>query len=181
MFKKAFTLFLTISFFFVTTGISQAVAAEPQKAPISAVEKKESVFDLTQYIDVTKTQNPLKSRLNKEYVGYTFVVNSSYNKTLNLLNGQIIDGINGQQAYLQVEKDPMATWFWFGLIGYYITSKKNKTAKIESAGYTNEISAGIINPGDTIKFNSLIPIGQNSQIKLIFQDPVSQSLYTVIK
>ncbi|HBG48055.1 MAG TPA: hypothetical protein DDW90_00790 [Cyanobacteria bacterium UBA9971] len=43
MFKKAFTLFLTISFFLLSSGASLAANVEPQKAAIAVEAKKEVV------------------------------------------------------------------------------------------------------------------------------------------
>jgi len=128
------------------------------------------------YIDIVKTAIPINSKyLNKQYSGYKITITSRYPGTLNILGGQIIDGISGQQAYINTEVDCSVDACWFPLV----VNKENKKSKTESYKYSSQTPTGFLNSGDSTEIYTLAPIGSSPQVKMNFIDVNNNEYFTI--
>jgi hypothetical protein len=164
-------LVLLVGLFFLA-GFSPCLADSSLAGKVDASKN----FNPNLYIDVIKTVIPVNSKyLSKQYSGYKITLTSRYPNALNILGGQIIDGISGQQGYMNVEIDCSVDTCWLPLLVY----KENKKAKIESYKYSNQIPAGFLNSGDSFDIFTLVPIGSNPQIKMNFVDVTNNDYFTI--
>ncbi len=154
-------------------------------------------------IDVVRNQMPLHSRLSKVYTGYQYTVTNKNPFEIDILSGQITDGINGQMGYLNVEKSSAAAigatiggGFVLGIVSLGITflvaliatpfiyagnHAANKKARNESLAYPNQVEIGMLNSGESININTLVPIGQNPKLKLTFREFKTKEIYSLTK
>jgi hypothetical protein len=172
--KKTLILFTCLIFL---GGILPSIA-DNNSAPLTGKVNTSDLKNINpnMYIDVIKTLIPINSKyLSKQYSGYKITLTSRYPNSLNILGGQIIDGVSGQQAYLNVEVDCSVDTCWFPMIA----SKENKKAKIESYKYSNQVPAGFLNSGDSFDLYTLAPVGSAPQMKMNFVDVTNDQYFTI--
>ena len=152
-------------------------------------------------LDIVVTQIPLTSHLKKYYNGYQYKITNVSKNKYNILSAQIINGNDGNIAFATTKNnEPSAiarTWMIAGPAGLFslgigwvlgliatpivaITSNNNeKKVQIECLSYTNLIPLGIINTGEDVNINTLVPIGSKPQLKITIQDCQTNVLYTI--
>ena len=179
------------------------LAIMPLTVKAEEIKGKIEQNQFSHYIEVTKSQIPLNSRLKKEYAGYSYTITSQYPGQLDLLVGNVPNGINGQVAYMSVEKSSAAAigstiggGFVLGFVTlgisflaaliatpfiYFSNNSANNKAKIEGLRFSNQIPTGSLNTGDTLSFTTLIPISQIPALKLQFREVQTSELYTINK
>ena len=155
--------------------------------------------DVADNIQVSLTQVPLNSKLKREYNGYKYTILNNSDQSLNLVNAQILNAVNGSVASQTVTNGhPIGTtWAICGPIGLLtlgigwgvgliatpivgvVSSSGNRTAQRESVAYPNIVTLGYINKGDSITSNVLVPIGTQPQLKMTFQLEKTKELITV--
>ena len=143
-------------------------------------------------IDVTMNQVPLSTQLKKYYCGYEYKITNTSKSKINIVNAQIINGNDGNVAYtttMNNEPSAMArTWIIAGPVGLFtlgigwavgllatpvvaiVTNKNKKKTQTESIAYSNIITLGILNAGESTQVSTLVPIGSKPQVKLTVQD-----------
>jgi hypothetical protein len=174
MIKKVLSLFLCVSFFFVTSGIAQAV---------------NDIDDVSNRINIVQSQIPLSSKLKKDYNAYRYDIQNNSNQDINIVNAQIINGTNGSIAVQSVNGGhPIGTtWAICGPVGLFtlgigwavgllatpvvwgISSSNDNKARKESIAYSNLVNFGYLKKGDSTSVQTLVPIGAQPQIKLTVQ------------
>jgi len=177
------------------------IAAEQIKIEKNVISTEAINPDFSNFIDVTKNEIPLNSRLRKVYKGYKYTITSKYPNTLDLIAGSANNGINGQQGYLNVEKSSAAAigsvlggGLVLGIVSFGITfvvalvatpfiyasnNHGNNKARNEGLGFSNQIPTGTLNLGDSISFTTLIPLIEQPQIKLQFRDIKTSQIYSM--
>ena len=152
-------------------------------------------------LSITLNQIPLSTRLGKYYSGYEYTLINQSKIPLNIVNAQIVNGQNGNVAYTSMQnQEPSAmarTWAIAGPIGLFtlgigwvaglvatpfvaIVSNKNKrNAQTESIAYSNILTLGLINSGESTQVSTLVPIGSKPQIKITIQDTRTKELHTI--
>lgn len=154
---------------------------------------------LSDDVQVTLSQVPLSSKLKKSYNGYKYTITNTSNQSLNIVNAQILNAVNGSIAYQDVsDGHPIGTtWAIAGPVGLFtlgigwvagiiatpivwiVSDSKNKTAQRESIAYPNIVNLGVMTKGETIEANFLVPIGAKPQLKMIVQPEKSKELVQV--
>jgi hypothetical protein len=154
-------------------------------------------------IDITYISVPLNSRLKKSYTGYTVNVANASKTPVEIMNGDVINGVNGQGAALGAQKSSAAAIgttlgtglvtgiFTFGISTaasliaspfiYGANSHKNNRAIAEGSQYGNQVTYGVLNPGDSLKINTLVPVSQKPQVKLSFKNIETGEIFTISK
>lgn len=152
-------------------------------------------------IDITLTQVPLSTRLGKYYSGYEYSIVNQSKSPINIVNAQIVNGQNGNVAYTNMQnQEPSAmarTWAIAGPIGLFTlgigwaaglvatpfvaisTNKNKRKAQSESIAYSNILTLGLINSGESTQVSTLVPIGSKPQLKITIQDTKTKELHTV--
>ena len=72
----------------------------------------------------------------------------------------------------------------FGLIGiivYFVKQNGNTKVRNEGLAYTNQVPIGTLNTGDTFKFQTLVPLGQQPEIRLTFKDIKTSEIFSISK
>ncbi len=196
----SFLLSLIISGLFPCFAYADVQSVSTQSNTDSAVL---SDINPIENIEVTKNLIPLHSRLNKVYSGYQYTITNKNPFEIDILSGQITDGITGQMGYLNVEKSSAAAigatiggGFVLGFVSLGITflvalvstpfiyagnHAANKKARNESLAYPNQVEIGILNSGESINVNTLVPIGQMSKLKLTFREFKTKEIYSLTK
>ncbi|MFM7390709.1 MAG: hypothetical protein ACKO34_08845 [Vampirovibrionales bacterium] len=152
-------------------------------------------------ITVQLSQVELQSKLKKEYSGYQYIIENKHAAPVMLLNGQVINAVNGNIAAQAVtDGSPIGiTWAIAGPVGLFtlgigwivgllatpivwaVSSSKSKKARRESTAYPNIVNTGILNTGDIITTKILVPIGTQPQLRLTFQNPKTKEVFSVNK
>lgn len=153
-------------------------------------------------LDVTVTQIPLSTQLKKYYNGYEYKITNVSKTKFNIVNAQIVNGNDGSIAFTTtMNNEPSAmtrTWLVAGPLGLVtlgagwilgllvtpfvaiVSSNNKKKTQTESITYTNLIPLGVINSGENIGVNTLVPIGSKPQLKLTIQDCRTNALNSVV-
>ena len=157
--------------------------------------------NISDNLQVTLTQLPLSSKLKKDYNGYQYTITNSSSQNINLVNTQVINAVNGSIGYQTVnDGHPIATtWAICGPVGLFtlgigwavglvatpivwiVSDSNSKKAQQESVSYPNIVNTGVINKGETITTNFLVPIGTKPQLKMTIQPEKTKDLIFVNK
>lgn len=170
--------------------------------PVAAPSIPASVH-VDRRIDVTKSAVPLHSRLAKTYSAYTYTISNNSDSAVELMHGEIVNGVSGQGAALGAEKSSAAAvgsvlvggaaliFVTFGIsflaglfaapVIYATNNHANKKTISEGLGYPNQCPTGVISHGETLAFNALAPIGQAPQLKLSFRNTDTNELFSVTR
>lgn len=179
--KKFFAFFIFISILFV-------------QSPVFAIERTD--------IFVEQKQIALKSKLKKEYNAYEYKITNNSKSHINIVNAQVLNGIDGNVGYNNVEsgggKSVGILWAicgpvglitfgigWaVGLIGtpiaWAVGNSKDKKAKKESIPYNNAVPLGILNEAETLSYMTLVPLGATPQLKLSIYDEKTKNYQSFI-
>ena len=152
-------------------------------------------------LKITSSQRPLSTQLKKYYNGYEYVIENKSNSRINIVNAQIINGYDGNIAYTTtMNNEPSAmgrTWIIAGPVGLFtlgagwvigllatpvvaiVSSKNKKKTQTESIPYSNMVTLGELNSGDSTIVSTLVPIGSKPQLKLTIQDMKTRQLHSV--
>ncbi len=171
--------------------------------PAAAVPVQGSVKVTAPQVDITQSTVELHSRLRKTYTGYAFVISNNSQVPIELLHGEVINGVNGQGAALGAQKSSAAaigTTIGTGVVTGFLTlgistaaslvaspiiygANKHKNTKTigEGVGFSNQVPIGALNPGDNAKFSTLVPISQKPQLKVTFKEISSNEIFSVSK
>ena len=161
-----------------------------------------SVFAASDYsqLDVKVNQTVLNSRLKKDFVGYEYTITNNFKEKLNIVNAQIMNGNDGNTAYMksEVEGGIGVTWAIAGPVGLFtlglgwvvgiiatpivwvVQNNKNKKTRTESIAYTSIVPIGTINSTESVTVKTLVPIGAKPQLKLTIMDS-AKNLHTILK
>ena len=151
-------------------------------------------------IDVQKNTIALTSKLKKDFVGYEYTITNNLNETINIVNAQIINGQDGNTAYMKSESEGGigVTWAIAGPVGLFtlgigwavgliatpivwvVQNNKNKKIRTEGVAYTNIVPIGVLNSSESVQVKTLVPIGSQPQLKLTIMDK-NKELYTINK
>ena len=151
-------------------------------------------------LDVQKKMMVLTSRLKKDFAGYEYTITNNFNEKINIVNAQILNGQDGNMAYMKSEGEGAiaVTWAIAGPVGLFtlglgwvvgilatpvvwiVQNNSNKKTKTESMSYTNIVPIGILNPAESIQVKTLVPVGSQPQLKLTIMD-TKNSLHTVVR
>lgn len=170
--------------------------------PVAAPSIPASVY-VDRRIDVTKNSVPLHSRLAKTYSGYTYTIANNSDSTLELIHGEVTNGVNGQGAALGAEKSSAAAigsvlggGFVLGFVTlgisflasliaspviYAANNHGNKKAIQEGMGFPGQVPTGVLSHGDTLNLNVLAPISQAPQLKLSFRNTATNELFSITR
>lgn len=151
---------------------------------------------------VVQKQVPLKSKLKKEYSGYEYKITNNSQSGINIINAQVVNGVDGNIGYNNVEsgggKSVGILWAicgpvglitfgigWaVGLIGtpiaWIIGNSKDKKAKKESIPYNNAMPLGVLNKTETLLYMTLVPLGATPQLKLSVYDEKTKNYQSFI-
>lgn len=162
--------------------------------PIFAIQRTD--------ISVIQNQIPLKSRLKKEYTGHEYKITNESKSTINIVNAQIINGVDGSVGYNAVEegggKSVGILWAVCGPVGLFtlgigwvagligtpiawiIGNNKDKKARKESIPYSNIVPLGNIGKMESVSVMSLVPIGSKPQLKLSIYDEKTKDYQSFI-
>jgi hypothetical protein len=128
--------------------------------------------DVLKNISVTKHEIPLTSRLKKRYEAYKISVTNNYSSDLRLSSGNVDNSVSGAVAANSVSVG-WGNIFWglpLWLLGIGIAAcvinSKNHHSENEGMSYAGSIPNTVIGKGETINFNTLVPIGQEPNVKL---------------
>ena len=152
-------------------------------------------------LNVVTSQVSLSTQLKKYYNGYQYTITNNTQSKINIVNAQIVNGNDGSMAYtttMNNEPSAMArTWIIAGPVGLFtlgvgwilgliatpfvaIASNNNKKkTQTESIAYTNMLTLGILNSGETTTVSTLVPIGSKPQLKLTVQSSKDNKLHSV--
>lgn len=151
-------------------------------------------------LDIKVSQTILNSRLKKDFVGYEYTITNNLKEKLNIVNAQIINGQDGNTAYMksEVEGGMGVTWAIAGPVGLFtlglgwvvgiiatpivwvVQNNKNKKTRTESIAYTSIVPIGTINSTESVTVRTLVPIGAKPQLKLTIMDS-AKNLHTILK
>lgn len=157
--------------------------------------------NISDKIDVSLTQVPINSKLKKQYNGYKYTITNQANQDLNLVNAQVINGVNGSVAYQATnDQHPIATtWAICGPVGlitlgigwvvgivatpivWIVSDSNSKKAQQESVSYPNIVSTGVVHKGEAITTDFLVPIGTKPQLKMTVQPENTKDLIFISK
>lgn len=152
-------------------------------------------------LNINVNQVPLNSKLKKQYAGYSYTIQNTSGKDINIINAQIDNGTNGAVAFNAVDNGhPIAmTWavcgpvglFTFGIgwavgllatpVVWIVSSANNGKARTEANAYPNMVSLGFIKNGDSVTANTLVPVGTKPQLKLTVQEANTKELIMINK
>ena len=155
--------------------------------------------DYTQ-LDVSKNMMVLNSRLKKDFAGYEYIITNNFNEEINIVNAQIINGQDGNTAYMKSEGEGAigVTWAIAGPVGLFtlgigwvvgiiatpivwiVQNNKNKKTRTESMAYSNIVPIGTLNTAESIQVKTLVPIGSQPQLKLTIMDK-KKNVHTVVR
>ena len=141
-------------------------------------------------LDVQKQMMVLTSRLKKDFAGYEYTITNNFNEKINIVNAQILNGQDGNTAYMKSEGEGAigVTWAIAGPVGLFtlgigwavgllatpivwvVQNNKNKKTRTESMAYTNLVPIGVLNPAESIQVKTLVPIGSQPQLKITVMD-----------
>ena len=141
-------------------------------------------------LDVQKQMMVLTSRLKKDFAGYEYTITNNFNEKINVVNAQILNGQDGNTAYMKSEGEGAiaVTWAIAGPVGLFtlgigwavgllatpivwvVQNNKNKKTRTESMAYTNLVPIGVLNPAESIQVKTLVPIGSQPQLKITIMD-----------
>lgn len=151
-------------------------------------------------LDVQKKVMVLTSRLKKDFAGYEYVITNNFNEKINIVNAQILNGQDGNTAYMKSEGEGAiaVTWaiagpvglFTFGLgwavgllatpVVWIVQNNKNKKTRTESMAYTNIVPIGVLNSAESIQVKTLVPVGSQPQLKITIMDS-KKELHVITK
>ncbi len=177
---------------------------KPAELPVAPAKTMPAAeLPIEALIEITKNTIPLNSRLRKTYSGYALKVMNKSQVPLDVMGGEVMNGINGQSAYLATEKTSAAaigatlgTGLVLGIVSFGITflvallaspfiyagtHVGNNRAKSEGTGFTNQVSLGQVNPGDSFTVTTLMPVGQSPQLKLMLRNQHTGQFITVMR
>lgn len=188
---------------FLKEGVFIPIETEKKTEPDSATRSADVESTPKPEIEVSYTAIPLKSRLKKKYAGYKVTITNHSEEQLELMNGEIVNGVNGQGAALGSQKSSAAAigallgtglatgFFTLGIttltslvaspVVYAGYKHANNKVNGEGAHYGNQVSLGVIAPGETITVPALIPISQKPELKLTLRQTKNNELFTVSK
>ncbi len=177
---------------------------EPEKTSntsLPSISNSESQSYLQEQIGVSKNTIPLTSRLNKRYSGIQLSLQNNAEHPLELISANVTGGVDGQQGYLTVQKKSGAAiagllgggllvglvTFGIGLVIGMVASpivwgvnrSKNKRALREGLPFTNQVSLGVFNPGESVSLNCLVPIGTQPGITATLKDTKTGEIFTI--
>jgi len=152
-------------------------------------------------VSINLTQLSLNSKLRKDYKGYQYTIQNTGNEDINLINAQIINGVDGSVAYSTSSNNhPVAmVWAICGPVGLFtlglgwfagaiatpivwsVSNSNNSKARMESNSYPNIVNLGYLKKGDVITVKTLVPIGSQPQLKLTVQSPKEKDLVFITK
>ena len=141
-------------------------------------------------LDVQKQMMVLTSRLKKDFAGYEYTITNNFNEKINVVNAQILNGQDGNTAYMKSEGEGAiaVTWAIAGPVGLFtlgigwavgllatpivwgVQNNKNKKTRTESMSYTNIVPIGILNPAESVQVKTLVPLGSQPQLKITVMD-----------
>lgn len=151
-------------------------------------------------IDIQLSSVPLNSRLKKDFSGYQYTITNNLNEKINILSAQIINGHDGNSAYMKSEAEGGigTTWAIAGPVGLFtlgigwvaglvatpivwaVQNSKNKKTRAESLSYTNIVPMGYLNSTESVTIRTLVPIGSKPQIKLNVMDD-KKNLFSITR
>lgn len=161
------------------------------------------VFAITDKLSVTSNQSPLNSDLKKKYSAYEYTIVNNSPVQINVVNAQIVNGVDGNVAYNVAEQSVGSavgvTWAIAGPIGLFtlglgwivgliatpivwvVYKNKDDKTRTESIAYTNMVPLGYISSGENVTVKTLVPVGSRPQLKLTIQDEKTKQLHSLVK
>ena len=152
-------------------------------------------------LNIVVAQSQLSTLLKNYYIGYEYTIANQSKTKINIVNAQIVNGYDGNIAYtttMNNEPSAMArTWIIAGPVGLFtfgigwivglvatpvvaiVSNKNKKQTQIESIPYSNIITLGELNSGESTTVSTLVPIGSKPQLKLTIQDEKTKQLYSI--
>lgn len=154
---------------------------------------------LTDNVNVTLEQIPLSSKLKKDYNGYKYTVVNNSDQSINVVNAQILNAVNGSIAHQAVNNGhPIGvTWAICGPVGLFtlgigwlagivatpivwaVSDCNTKKSQRESIAYPNIVNLGKMARGESIEAKFLVPIGAKPQLKMTVQPEKSNELVPI--
>ena len=139
-------------------------------------------------IQITSASIPLSSKLQKSYEAYRITIQSDYPTLLKLQSGAINNAQSGNMAFEMVRSGmtPVYCTLLLGLAGFVligvpmliVRNGHNEKSRQEALHYTNQIPLLELAKGQTLNFDTLVPLGQKPDISLTFKDPHSGLLFS---
>ena len=156
----------------MATSVLPAVALA---TGIDAGPNSEVMID---YTTIELTDKKLEKTLAANYSAYNVVVTNKGPHTIEMINGDVTNGVNGQQAFETSKRNTSGRALgWFiatGGIGAAVSAArntaKNKAARSSSIGFDNKIPLGPLPVGASADVDTFVPIGTKPQVKVIFKD-----------
>ena len=131
----------------------------------------------------SKTNDGLNIKIKKDFAGYEYTITNNFNEKINVVNAQILNGQDGNTAYMKSEGEGAigVTWAIAGPVGLFtlgigwavgllatpivwvVQNNKNKKTRTESMAYTNLVPIGVLNQAESIQVKTLVPIGSQHQ------------------
>lgn len=173
----AFTLQICASAAWSVEAINTPTdSATTQVSPVNTPSSNSNV--LIDYNTVRLDNPKLEKTLAEHYSAYTVVLTNQGPNIIELINGDIPNGVNGQTAYEVSKRNTtgraIGWWLFTGGIGAGISaarnSSRNKATRQASAGFDDRLPLGPIGVGQSVEVNTFVPFGTKPQVKAVFKD-----------
>lgn len=160
-------------------------ASDPQvpATPETAVTQESKLLINTYLMELSNPK--LEKTLNRQYDAYRVVIENRSKEVLEVINGDITNGINGHEAYESSKRNTtgraLGWWFFTGGIGGGISairnSSRNKASKANSMGFDNRFPSGPLPPGAQSEIQTFVPIGNTPRVNIVFKDAKGEIKY----
>jgi hypothetical protein len=117
--------------------------------------------------------------LRNNFSAYKCTVLNACDKTMRILNIDIINGYKGSDAYKMVKKESTNSYIVWGEWRSFLTRRKNRKAREESVDYKNNFRRRVLNPGDWIESRTLVPLKEEPQIELLIKEYDVDGIYSI--
>jgi hypothetical protein len=153
-------------------------------------EKNEEESELLINTYKVELTNPkLEKTLNRYYSAYRVVVENRGPNDVDVLNGDIVNGVDSQTAFETAKRNTggraIGWWLFTGAIGGGISaarnSSRNKATRSASMGYDKKLPSGPLPTGGQMEINTFVPIGATPQVKVVYRDSKSDKLLYAVK
>jgi hypothetical protein len=159
--------------------------ALPGTTPQTAQEKPlEASKLIIQTYPIELSDPKLEKTLNRQYSAYRVVVENQGPNVVDIINGDILNGVSGQEAFLSSKRDVTGNaagwWLATGLLGAGISASKNKArnqaTQAATMGYDKRLPVGPLPVGAQSELRTFVPIGANPQVRVVFKDQATGEL-----
>jgi hypothetical protein len=131
-------------------------------------------------IEINKSLLTLKSEyLKKDFAAYKISITSKYPNPLNIVSGDVINAQDSFIIYLSTMESALSGYYSGTAYNYRKILKNTKEAKLELMKYNQKIPLFLLNPGTSISFDIIVPLGQTPSVYLNLYDLNTFKLYTI--